>query len=169
MNHKLLSSLLFTSLFAIANPIFAGENHKDGHHATAASKGHHDKLDETDHNKAKHKNAHKKKKGHSLSPHWAKTLSDEQRVAVDKMHLKLDTQHSVLKAQAALLQKELNVITTKGGSDQAAIHAKIDDLMAVKAKIMKHRYDHLSEMRNALTEQQRISYDMAILKRKGAK
>jgi len=60
-------------------------------------------------------------------------------------------------------------MTAKDDADQAAIHTKIDALMAVKAEIMKHRYDHLTEMRNALTEQQRISYDMAILKRTGAK
>ncbi len=161
MNHKLLGSLLLTSIFVIANPAFAEENHKDGHHGAAATKGHHDK--------GKHKGAHKKKKGHHFSPHWAKTLSDEQRVAVDKMHLKLGTQHAILKAQATLLQKELNVMTAKDGADQTAIHSKIDELMAVKAEIMKYRYDHLSEMRDALTEQQRISYDMSILKREGAK
>ncbi len=171
MNQKLLGSLLLTSIFVIANPSFAQENHKDGNHdhGIAATKGHHDKPDNTDHHKEKHKGAHKKKKGHHLSPHWAKTLSDEQRVAVDKMHLKLGTQHAVLKAQATLLQKELNVMTAKDGADQARIHSKIDELMAVKAGIMKHRYNHLTEMRDALTEQQRISYDMAILKREGAK
>ncbi len=172
MNHKLLGPLLLTSIFVIANPAFSEENHKDGHldHGTGAAKGHHDKLDNTDHHKEKHKSAHKKKKkGHHLSPHWAKTLSDEQRVAVDKMHLKLGTQHAVLKAQATLLQKELNVMTAKDGADQTVIHSKIDELMAIKAGIMKHRYDHLTEMRDALTEQQRISYDMAILKREGAK
>ncbi|MBL1260324.1 MAG: hypothetical protein COB33_007325 [Thiotrichaceae bacterium] len=169
MNHKLLGSLLLTSIFVMANPAFAGENHKNGHHDTAATKGHHDKLDHTADHKGKHKEGHKKKKGHHLSPHWAKTLSDEQRVAVDKMHLKLDTQHAVLKAQATLLQKELNVMTAKDGAHQTAIHSKIDELMAIKAEIMKHRYDHLTEMRDALTEQQRISYDMSILKREGAK
>ncbi|MCF6324695.1 MAG: hypothetical protein L3J89_10295 [Gammaproteobacteria bacterium] len=169
MNHKLLGSLLLSSIFAIANPSFAEENHKEGHHGEGATKGHHDKSDKTDHHKSTHKEGHKKKKGHHFSPHWAKTLSDKQRVAVDKMHLKLGTQHAILKAQATLLQKELNVMTAKDGADQTTIHTRIDELMAVKAEIMKRRYDHLTEMRDALTEQQRISYDMSILKREGAK
>jgi len=170
MNHKVLGTLLLTSLFALGNPAYAGDDHKGGHHNMSAATGHHDKMNKDEHDGAKHKKAaHKNKKGHNLSPHWAKTLSDEQRIAVDQMHLKLSTQHSVLKAQATLLQKELNVMTAKDGADQSAIHAKIDALMAIKAKIMKHRYDHLTEMRDALTEQQRISYDMSILKREGAK
>ncbi len=170
MNHKLLGSLLLMSLFALANPAFASGDHKASHHEMGETKGDHDKMGKECRDKAKHKGGHKKKKkGHHFSPHWAKTLSDEQRVAVDKMHLKLSSQHSVLKAKAALLQKELNAMTAKDGADQAAIHAKIDELMAIKAEIMKLRYDHLTEMRNALTEQQRISYDMSILKREGAK
>jgi len=163
MNHKILGTLLLASLFAIGNPAYASDEHKGGHHDMGGAKGQHDKMNHGHHNNSK------QKKGHSLSPHWAKTLSDEQRVAVDQMHLKLSGQHSILKAKAALLQKELNVMTAKDDADQAAIHNKIDDLMVVKGEIMKHRYDHLTEMRNALTEQQRISYDMAILKRKGAK
>jgi len=170
MNQKLLGSLLLASIFAFANPALAGDDHHGGgHHDKGDAKGHHDKMGKSCQDKAKHKGGHKKKKGHHFSPHWAKTLSDEQRIAVDKMHLKLSGQHSVLKAKAALLQKELNVMTAKDGADQSTIHAKIDELMAVKAEVMKHRYNHLTEMRNALTEQQRISYDMSILKREGAK
>ncbi len=170
MNHKLLGSLLLTSVFVLANPALASEEHKGGHHGMGDAKGQHEKMGKDHHGEGKHKKGgHQHKKGHHFSPHWAKTLSDEQRVAVDKMHLKLGTQHAVLKAKAALLQKELNVMTAKDSADQKAIHAKIDELMVVKAAIMKHRYDHLTEMRNALTEQQRISYDMSILKREGAK
>jgi len=170
MNHKLLGSLLLTSIFAFTTPALASDdNHKDGHHQAAPEKSHHAKMGKEHHDKCRKKGAHKKKKGHSLSPHWAKTLSDEQRVVVDKMHLKLSSQHSVLKAQATLLQKELNVMTAKDDANQTAIHNKIDELMTVKAEIMKHRYDHLTEMRDALTEQQRITYDMAILKREGVR
>ncbi len=170
---QLLSSLLLTSIFAFANPAFAADDKHHGmgggHQGMGDAKGQHGDMGKGAHAKGKHKGGHKKHKGHNMSPHWAETLSDEQRVAIDRMHLKLSSQHAVLKATAALRQKELNVMTAKDGADKNAIDAKIDELMAVKAEIMKHRYDHLSEMRAALTEQQRISYDMAILKREGAK
>lgn len=146
-----------------------GDHHDDGH----SMAGHHDKKEKCDQADKKqcnkHKAGHKKHKGHSLSPHWAKTLDDQQRVAVDRMHLTLDTEHAILKAKAGVLQQEVNVMTAKDNADQQAIYNKIDELMALKAKIMKLRYDHLTEMREILNEQQRISYDMAILKRKGAK
>ncbi len=167
MNHKLLGSLLLASMFSFANPALASEEHKGGHHEKGGAKGHHSEM-KKEHHGDKHKGGHKKK-GHHFSPSWAKTLSDEQRVAVDKMHLELGTQHAVLKATAGLLQKEMNVMTAKDSANQKAIHAKIEEFMAVKTEIMKLRYDHLTEMRNALNEQQRISYDMAILKREGAK
>jgi len=173
MNHRLLGALLLIPALTLANPAFAADDkHRGmggGHHDMVAAKGQHGDMDKGGHAAGKHKGGHKKKKGHNMSPHWAKTLSDEQRVAIDKMHLKLSSLHVVLKARAGLLQKELNVMTAKDGADKNAIDAKIDELMTVKAEIMKHRYDHLTEMRDALTEQQRISYDMAILKREGAK
>jgi len=173
MNSRLLGSLLVTSIFLVANPAFAAEDkhHEMGsdHHAKEASKGHHDKMPKGKHAKNKHGDGHKKQKGHHMSPHWASTLDDEQRVAIDRMHLKLSSVHVVLKAKAAVLQKELNVMTARDGADKKAIDAKIDKLMAIKAEIMKHRYDHLTEMRDALTAQQRISYDMSILDRAGAK
>ncbi len=173
MTSRLLGSLLLTSIFAFSSPAFAADDKHHGmgggHHDMGAAKGQHGGMGKGAHAAGKHKGGHNKKKGHNMSPHWAKTLSDEQRVAIDKMHLKLSSLHVVLKARAGLLQKELNVMTAKDGADKNAIDAKIDELMAVKAEIMKHRYDHLSEMRAALTGQQRISYDMAILNRKGAK
>lgn len=173
MNSRLLGSLIVTSIFLVANPAFAAEDkhHEMGgdHHAKEAPKGQHEKMAKGHHESAKKEGGHKKHKGHNMSPHWASTLDDEQRVAIDRMHLKLSRLHVVLKAKAAVLQKELNVMTAKDHADKKAIDAKIDKLMAVKAEIMKHRYDHLTEMRDALTAQQRISYDMSILSREGAK
>jgi len=169
MNHKLFAPLLITSLFIFANPALAEDSKPHGgHHGMGATKGGHGEMGKGHHGDDKQKGGHKKKKGHHFSPHWARTLDEQQRVAVDRMHLSLDRELAVLKAKAQLLQKELNVMTAKDGADQAAIHAGIDELMALKAEIMKLRYDHLSEMRTTLNEQQRLSYDMAILKRKGA-
>ncbi|HHM05546.1 MAG TPA: periplasmic heavy metal sensor [Gammaproteobacteria bacterium] len=116
-----------------------------------------------------HSVSHGKKKSHLFTPHWSKTLSDEQKLAVDKMHLVLARDMAVLKAQKELLQKELNVLTAMDNADKNAIYAKIDTLMTINAKIMRHRYDHILEMRDILTPEQRISYDMGILKRSGAK
>lgn len=176
MNRRLNTALLLSGTLLFATPTFATDDghHRDGHHDKGhmMKEGHKDMQSGHHGDKPhgeKHKAGHKKKEGHHLSPHWAKTLNDQQRVAIDRMHLTLDTEHAVLKAKAQVLQKEINVMTAKDNANQKAIHAGIDELMALKAKIMKLRYDHLTEMREILNEQQRISYDMAILKREGAK
>lgn len=109
------------------------------------------------------------KKAHHFTAHWAKTLSDEQKLKVDQMHLALDRELVVLKARAALLEKELNALAARDDADLEAIHAKIDELMKVKGAILRQRFDHIVEMRAILTPQQRISYDMGVLGRSGVK
>ncbi|MFQ5486827.1 MAG: Spy/CpxP family protein refolding chaperone [Gammaproteobacteria bacterium] len=110
-----------------------------------------------------------KKQAHHFAPHWAKTLNDGQKLQIDRMHLALERQLVVLKAREDLLQKELNALTARDDADPAAIHAKIDELIAVKGEIMRRRYDHIVEMRGVLTPEQRISYDMGVLGRSGVK
>lgn len=124
----------------------------------------------SDHDKpAGHSAKHGKHKGHHFVPHWAQTLSDEQKADIDLLHLKLERDLVVLKAQEVLREKELNVLTASGEAKQKDIYNKIDELMNVKREIMRHRHDHLVEMRELLTPEQRISYDMAILGRSGVK
>ena len=144
--------LILLSTMVFAAPGFATEQ--------KSTSGHHDE---------KHHSKMEKKKGHHFSPHWAKTLSDDQKMAIDRMHLDLNRELSVLKAQAELAQKELNAYTIRDNAKTSTINTMITKLLAVKKQIMEKRYAHLREMRNALTTEQRISYDMGVLKRSGAK
>ena len=116
-----------------------------------------------------HKGKKKSKKGHHFTAHWAQSLSAEQKKEVDLMHLKLDQDLLLLKAKLNVVQTELNLLTAKNQADKKEIYKKIDDYMAIQSKIMLHRYDHLLEMRGVLNADQRISYDMGILKRSGVK
>ncbi len=111
--------------------------------------------------------AKKSSKGHNFSGHWAKTLTDEQKVSVDKMHLLVDQVEAVQRAKMKMLKAELDVLATKESSSNIVLYAKIDEILAVKQIIMRTRYDHIVEMRAELTELQRISYDMGLLKHKG--
>ncbi len=115
------------------------------------------------HNEAAHKSAH------HFTDHWAKTLSDDQKARVDMMHLKLDRELVVLKAQEELVQKEVNALAARDNADTSAINTKIDELAGIKKQIMRARYAHILEMRAILTPAQRISYDMGILERSGVK
>ncbi len=146
MNKYFQSSLaLCLATILLSTPVYAAMGHK----AAAAHGG--------------------KQKAHHFTPHWSKTLSDQQKHDIDSMHLALNRQLVILKAEADLKQKELNVLTAQDHADQAAIKRKIAELMAIKTRIMQARYDHIVAMRGVLTPDQRISYDMNVLMRSGIK
>jgi len=112
------------------------------------------------------KAGHKKKKmGGTFSPHWVKTLTDEQKISFDKMHLLVGQFEAVQRAKIKVLEAELNVMAAKDANNKSAIYKKIDEIIDVKKSIMRNRFDHIVEMRAELTDQQRISYDMGLLKR----
>lgn len=98
-------------------------------------------------------------------PAWAKTLSSEQKKAVEEMHHKLDKDQAPFKQKEKDLQQALNELTVKDNADLAQINAKIDELMAAKNQILRLRYAHLVEMRAILSKEQRPSYDASVLKR----
>ncbi len=110
----------------------------------------------------KHK---KSSKGGTFTSHWAKTLTDDQKISFDKMHLKVGQVEAVQRAKMKMLNAELNVMAATKSGNKKAIYKKIDEIVAVKKVIMRNRFDHIIEMRNELTDQQKISYDMGILKR----
>jgi len=102
-------------------------------------------------------------------PAWAKTLTGDQKTAVEEMHHKLDKDQEPFKQKEKALQQALNELTVKDNADLAQINARIDELMEVKNKILRLRYAHLVEMRVILTEEQRTSYDASVLKREKIK
>ncbi len=150
-------------LIALTAPALAGaaeESTSADHHGASDQKA-------AEHNEGHQDKGHSG--GHNFSGHWAASLGEAQKLKVDVMHLDLDRELVVLKAQEELVQKEINTLTARDGADAAAINAKIDELMAVKTKIMRARYAHILEMRAILTPAQRVSYDMDVLVRSGAK
>lgn len=138
-----------------------GKSMKDGH-GSSHNSGHN-----PGHNQGHGRAGHKKKsgKGGTFSPHWVKTLTDEQKISFDKMHLMVGQFEAVQRAKMKMLKAELNVMAAKNTNNKAAIHKKIDEILDVKKAIMRNRFDHIAEMRAELTDQQRISYDMGLLKR----
>jgi len=110
---------------------------------------------------------HKKKssKSHLFSKHWAKTLDDQQKIDVDTMHLELVKQQNIYKAELKLREAELNGLVVEDKTDLKKIKAKIAAVVALKEQLMLARFVHIAEMRARLNAEQRISYDMGVLKR----
>jgi len=155
------SSLLVSVLLSLglALPLAATAN--EGH------PGHHKQDMRAMHGDSCHKAAKEKK--HHFAEHWSQTLNDAQKKQIDQMHLKLARDMAVVKAKAEVAQKELNVYTTSDKANQDKINDMIDTLLGYDQEILRLRYAHLLEMRHTLTEEQRVSYDMGVLKRSGIK
>ncbi len=93
----------------------------------------------------------------------------DQKKAIDHMHHKLHDDQAPYKAQEIQFLKELNEMTVKEDVRLQDVNAKIGELMAAKAQIMRLRYDHLIEMRAILSDEQKVGYDKAVLSRSAVK
>lgn len=135
----------------------------DREYSTHSKVGHHKSMD-----KAMH---HKGKDGHFFGSHWKQTLNEKQKSKIDKMHLQLKKDLSLLKPKSDLARAELNQLVVSDKPDSAEFNKKIDEITALKGELMKKRYAHMAEMRSVLTPEQQISFDMSILsgKHSGAK
>lgn len=84
---------------------------------------------------------------------------------IGHMHHELHDVQAAFKKSEAQAQKELNELTIQDDVKMEDINRKIDELMEAKTQILRLRYAHLVEMRAALSEEQRVGYDKAVLKR----
>ena len=96
------------------------------------------------------------------TPLWKKTLTEEQKMKADKMHLELKKAMGMLEAKVKLKEAELNSLVTKDKPDANAIHGKINEIMELKKEMMTRKYDHIVEMRSMLTPEQRVSFDLGL-------
>lgn len=100
-----------------------------------------------------------------LGKHWKESLTDKQRITIDKMHLELSKKKSALIAKMALAKTELALLATKEVPSMSAINKKIDQIVRLKRRSLRLRYTHVIEMRKQLTKDQRVSYDMGVLRK----
>ncbi len=130
-----------------------------GHHGQGAQKGrygaHHGQGGQDGH--------HGKKK--LFGPHWKTTLSPEQAKELDRLRVEYKKLKMPLKGKAKAIKLELAVLATADEPDTEAVNARIDDLLALKQEMMRHKYTHIAAKRRLLTPEQRVSFDMDVLKR----
>ncbi|NOY85624.1 MAG: periplasmic heavy metal sensor [Nitrospirae bacterium] len=115
--------------------------------------------------KSGHQKGHSQHKGglHLFSPDWHGTLSEHQKVAVDEMHLRLMKDTAAIKAMITVKKTELAVLATQDHAKLEAMNKKIDEILDLKRQKIRARYAHIIEMREMLSPEQRISYDMRII------
>jgi len=96
---------------------------------------------------------------------WKSTLTEEQTKQVGK--LKLDYKKKVypIKAKIKQAKVELALLITANKPNQKAIDSKIDEIMKLKATKMRLKAAHKIGVRKVLNEEQRVQFDMKMLKK----
>ena len=101
--------------------------------------------------------------GHSKG--WMKNLNEEQRKEIDKLHLEYKKKKLLLKAQIKQAKIELALLVTSDSPNKANITKKIDQIMKLKTDKLTIKTDHQIAVRKVLNEEQRVAFDMHVLKK----
>ncbi len=84
---------------------------------------------------------------------------------MDRLRVEYMKQKLPLKAKAKAIKLELAALATADEPDTAAVNGRIDALLDVKREMMKLKYNHIAAKRSLLTPEQRVSFDMGVMKR----
>ncbi len=159
MNIKSECLAIFILASFVLGGAWAGQDSKEGHPAQAAGAGAHPSM------KEKPPHAHSGSK--HFTPHWSSTLTEDQKLKVDQMHIGLSRAETVYKTGRLFELAKLNALITEDNPNQREIEEMIAIIADMERALLNVRYQHLAEMRAILTREQRISYDMAVLGRGG--
>lgn len=98
-------------------------------------------------------------------PDWRQTLSEEQRSRLEQLHAEYTKTKLPLKARMKAAKAELAVLALADSPDQSAIERKIDELQQLQRQMLQAKYTYIADRRAVLTEQQRPSFDMSVLRK----
>jgi len=96
-------------------------------------------------------------------------LTVDQQKQMKDLKLKHDKEMIPLRADRLKATEELRLLKAQDKPNLKAINNKIDEVVALKAKIMKARARHQVEVKNILTEEQRLKWEERQMHRKGRK
>ncbi len=141
--------VISTLIFAAGVPAFAQSGHSGG--GGHAMKSHHG---ETRHGKSIYE-----------ASCWTETLTDEQKAKRAQMRLEFKKVKFLIKAQLKVKKIELATLVTQDNPDRNAIESKIEEVLALKREKMRAKYAYKVALRNMLTPEQRVLFDMKMLKK----
>lgn len=96
-------------------------------------------------------------------------LTKEQETKMQELHKNLMKTMLPLKNELAEKQARLNTLSSAEKADMKAINACIEEIMAIKTKMMKAKMQFHQDVRALLTEEQRLQFDMHHSKMMGGK
>ena len=96
---------------------------------------------------------------------WKNDLSDEQRKQIDRLGLDYKKAKYLLKAQMKQAKIEFALLITEDSPNQSNIDKKIGEIVKLKSKMLRLKADHKIAVRNELNSDQRVKFDLAVLKK----
>ena len=96
---------------------------------------------------------------------WKASLTDEQIKQIAKLKLDYKKKKYPLKTKMKQAKIELALLMTSDKPSQKAISKKIDQLVKLKSQKLHLKANHKIAVRKLLNEDQRVKFDMKILKR----
>ncbi len=94
---------------------------------------------------------------------WKETLTEAQLSQIERLHLAMKKEMSVLRAELGVKKAEMKALTLRDTPDTQAIDRKTDEIMGIRKEIMRKRISHVIEVRKVLTPEQRVSFDSAVM------
>lgn len=160
----ILGSALAAAAAVVGSDPVAADTHGMGMQAPYAE--HYGQGDHQGHGKHPgHGACHGEGKSRLFGPDWKTTVSPEQQATLDRLHVAYAKAKMPLKAQAKVLKVELTSLALEDQPDTGAINAKIDELLTLKRTMMINKYEYVAAKRKVLTPEQRVSFDMDVIKR----
>ena len=102
---------------------------------------------------------------HGVGHSWKASLTDEQSKKIDKLRLAYKQEKYLLKAKLKQAKVEFALLITKDNPSKSAIDKKIDQIIKLKKEKLHLKADHKINVRKLLTEDQRVQFDLAVLKK----
>jgi Spy/CpxP family protein refolding chaperone len=177
----LLSTLILLTGLAAGVGIVQAEQHGGGHAMHGSGKGMHGghgggkhgggmpgagKHGGCKHKGGKHGGMHSggKHSGPRLyGEDWRKSLTDEQKAQLDRLHLAYARTKAPSKARMKALEVELTALATAVEPSWQVIDARIDELLQIKSQAMRAKYAYVADQRRVLTPEQQVSFDMQMI------
>jgi len=103
--------------------------------------------------------------GHGYGHKWKASLTDEQSKKIDKLRLAYKQEKYLLKAKLKQAKVEFALLITKDNPSKSSIDKKIDQIIKLKKEKLRLKADHKINVRKQLTEDQRVQFDIAVLKK----
>jgi len=92
-------------------------------------------------------------------------LTQEQQTKIEGLRTAMVTECLNIKNQIEEKRAHLNTLMTVEQPDMTAINSTIDEMYVLKAQLEKKKVAHIQEIRNILTPEQRLQFDMNHAKR----